>query len=112
MGEGDDWLRVSGIKLAVDGGFEGGLMREPYEKPYDEGGSFRGLQTVEREPFIKTVRALNELGWRIGTHAVGDAAMDLVLDAYEAADRDRSDRRASAGRSSTRSSAAPIICRG
>ena len=37
QGEGDDWLRIGGIKLAVDGGFEGGLMREPYEKPYDEG---------------------------------------------------------------------------
>ena len=47
--DGDDWLRVGGIKLAVDGGFEGGLMREPYETPYDEGGSFRGLQTVDRE---------------------------------------------------------------
>jgi predicted amidohydrolase YtcJ len=88
--DGDDWLRIGGIKLAVDGGFEGGLMRQPYEKPYDEGGSFRGLQTVEREPFIKTVRALNQHGWRVGTHAVGDAAMDLVLDAYEAADHDKS----------------------
>jgi len=89
MNDGDEWLRVSGIKLMVDGGFEGGLMREPYEKPYDEGGSFRGLQTVQREPYIKTVRALNQLGWRVATHAVGDAAIDLVLDAYEAADRDR-----------------------
>ena len=34
-GEGDAWLRIGGVKLAVDGGFEGGLMREPYEKPWD-----------------------------------------------------------------------------
>jgi hypothetical protein len=44
---------------------------------------------MEREPFIRLVRALNQQGWRLGTHAVGDAAMDLVLDAYEASDRDR-----------------------
>ena len=32
--EGDEWLRAGGVKLAVDGGFEGGLMREPYEPPW------------------------------------------------------------------------------
>jgi predicted amidohydrolase YtcJ len=88
--EGDEWVRVSGIKLAVDGGFEGGLMRAAYEKPWDEGGSFRGLQTVDRDRFVEVVRELNRRGWRVGTHAVGDAAIDLVLDAYEAAHRERS----------------------
>ena len=28
------------------------------------------------------------MGWRVATHAVGDAAIDLVLEAYEAADGD------------------------
>jgi predicted amidohydrolase YtcJ len=90
MGDGDEWLRVTGIKLAVDGGFEGGLMRDVYEKPYDEGGSFRGLPTADREAFIHLVKALNQRGWQVSTHAVGDAAIDLVLDAYEAATRERS----------------------
>jgi predicted amidohydrolase YtcJ len=31
--EGDEWLRVGGMKLGVDGGFEGGWMREPYAEP-------------------------------------------------------------------------------
>jgi predicted amidohydrolase YtcJ len=88
QGDGDARLRVGGIKLAVDGGFEGGLMREPYEEPWGEHGSFLGLQTVERGAFIDLVRALNEHGWRVATHAVGDAAMDLVLDAYERANAD------------------------
>lgn len=88
--EGDDWLRVSGVKLAVDGGFEGGLMRELYEKPFDEHGTFRGLQTVATDAFIATVRDLNRRGWRVATHAVGDKAIDLVLRAYEAANADRS----------------------
>ncbi|WP_428278233.1 amidohydrolase [Candidatus Palauibacter sp.] len=88
MGEGDDWLRVGGVKLGVDGGFEGGLMREPYEEPWGEGGTFRGLQTVPTERFIETVRELHRRGWRVATHAVGDAAIDLVLEGYEAANAD------------------------
>ena len=88
MGEGDEWLRVGGVKLGVDGGFEGGLMREPYEEPWGEGGTFHGLQTVPTEPFIETVRELHRQGWRVATHAVGDAAIDLVLDGYEAAHAD------------------------
>ena len=87
---GDDWVRVAGIKLGVDGGFEGGLMREPYEEPWGQNGRFYGLQTVPTEPYIELVRKLNERGWRVATHAVGDAAIDLVLDAYEKANQDRS----------------------
>jgi predicted amidohydrolase YtcJ len=65
-------------------------MREPYTPPFDEGGAFRGLQTVPTDAFIETVRELNRRGWRVSTHAVGDAAIDLVLTAYEAANAERS----------------------
>lgn len=88
--EGDEWLRIGGVKLAVDGGFEGGLMREPYEPPFDEGGTFRGLPTLEPAVFRQLVRGLNLKRWRVATHAVGDAAIDLVLDVYEAAHREQS----------------------
>ena len=90
MGEGDEWLRVGGVKLAVDGGFEGGLMREPYEEPWGEGKTFRGLQTVDTERYVATVRAFNQQDWRVATHAVGDAAIDLVLNAYEKANAEQS----------------------
>jgi predicted amidohydrolase YtcJ len=88
--EGDEQLRIGGIKLGVDGGFEGGLMRELYDKPWDEKGTYRGLQTIETERYIAAVRELNGQGWRVATHAVGDAAIDLVLNAYEKANADRS----------------------
>jgi predicted amidohydrolase YtcJ len=88
--EGDEQLRIGGIKLAVDGGFEGGLMRELYEKPWDENGTYRGLQTIETERYTAAVRELNRQDWRVATHAVGDAAIDLVLNAYDKANADRS----------------------
>ena len=90
QGEGDEWLRVDGVKLMVDGGFEGGRMREPYAEPYGEGGAYRGLSLMTDEAFTATVRGLNRAGWRVFTHAVGDAAIDQVLAAYEAADADKS----------------------
>jgi predicted amidohydrolase YtcJ len=86
--EGDEWLRIGGIKLGVDGGFEGGWMREPYEEPFGEKGTYRGLQTMTAAAFASRVRTLNRDGWRVFTHAVGDAAIDQVLDGYEAADAD------------------------
>ena len=82
-------LTVGGVKLGVDGGFEGGWMREPYEEPWGRGGTFFGLQTMPTDVFHGVVRELNALGWRVATHAVGDAAIDLVLDAYEQADARR-----------------------
>lgn len=83
--EGDDWLRIWGIKLGVDGGFEGGLMTAPYAEPYGQGGTYKGLQTAREDLHTEITRELARLGWRVATHAVGDAAIDQVLRAYDAA---------------------------
>jgi len=84
--EGDEWVRVGGIKLLVDGGFEGGHMSQPFAGEYGKGGTFYGLTVVPPKEFNAVVKTINDLGWRATTHAVGDAAIDQVLDAYEAAD--------------------------
>ena len=60
-------------------------MREPYAEPWDQKGTFYGINTMPPDTFIQAVETLNELGWRVGTHAVGDAALDLVLEGYESA---------------------------
>ena len=80
--QGDEWLRLGGVKLGVDGGFEGGLMREPYEEPWGQGGTFHGLRTMPQTAFNEVVIRLAEKGWRVATHAVGDLAIDQVLEGY------------------------------
>ena len=82
---GNEWLRLGGVKLGVDGGFEGGLMREPYEEPWGQGGTYHGLRTMPQDVFNEVATQLGRRGWRVATHAVGDLAIDQVLEGYELA---------------------------
>ncbi len=47
---------------------------------------------MKQAPYTEVVTELNRLGWRVATHAVGDAAIDEVLAAYEAANAEKSIR--------------------
>lgn len=89
QGEGDEWVKVWGIKMLVDGGFEGGHMTKAYLDPLGQGGTFFGLTVVPQSTFNDQVIAWNRAGWRVATHAVGDAAVDEVLQGYEMANADK-----------------------
>ncbi len=94
-GFGDDWVRVGPIKTTIDGGILIGtaLMREPWGPNTGIYGyvdpDYRGVQALPRENLIEMARAANELGWQMTAHTAGGGAVDLLLDAYEAADRDK-----------------------
>lgn len=85
QGEGDEWVKVWGIKTAVDGGFEGGLMTRAYEGPLGKDGTYFGLQVMPQDVFNAYMVGVNQAGWRAAVHASGDAAVDQVLEGYEAA---------------------------
>lgn len=79
----DSHLWVRSIKLYGDGalGSRGAALLDPYA---DDAGN-NGLLVMQPE-YIRSVseRALRS-GWQVGTHAIGDRANRLVLDAYAAA---------------------------
>ncbi len=84
-GFGDELLRLVGVKAFVDGAIGGRtcLLSEPYA---DTGG--HGLQTTSTGELFANVRAVHRDGNRVGVHANGDAAIRIVLDAFEAAQAD------------------------
>src|SRR5579871_6074283 len=90
QGEGDDWLKVDGVKLLVDGGFEGGHLSKPYLEPYGKGGTFTGLTVSPPAAFTEVVRELNSKGWHFIINEIANAALDEVLDGYAAANKDAS----------------------
>src|SRR5262249_46654321 len=45
--------------------------------------------TMKQAGYTDIVKELNREGWRVATHAVGDAAIDEVLSAYESANSEK-----------------------
>ncbi len=83
IGEGDGFLTIRSIKLFADGalGSRGAALLEDYS---DDPGN-RGLLVDDEERiFTVACRAL-EHGFQVCTHAIGDRANRVVLNAYERA---------------------------
>jgi predicted amidohydrolase YtcJ len=85
---GDDWLSYSGVKLQIDGGMT--LRTAAMRDGYPDDPKYKGTIVIEPQRFNELVAIANRYGWRVGVHAVGDAAIDCVLDAYELANAERS----------------------
>jgi predicted amidohydrolase YtcJ len=92
FGSGDDMLKAGPLKIVVDGGILIGtsFMREPYglraRSLYGvEDPQYRGALTLKPQQIRAAVLVGQSLGWQMVAHVTGDAGVDVVLDAYEAA---------------------------
>lgn len=83
IGLGGGRLTVRAVKLLLDGalGSRGALLLEPYA---DEPAA-RGLATLAAADFEQVLSQALQRGFQVNTHAIGDAANRLALDAYAAA---------------------------
>jgi predicted amidohydrolase YtcJ len=81
-GVGNDWARILGVKLYSDGwlGPRTCALREPFaDRPFSDGILFHDPAT-----WVQHVGKAKRLGFNVGTHTIGDRAMEVLLDAYEA----------------------------
>ena len=85
-GFGDDWLRLGAVKIFADGSLVGrtAALHEPYAGDGADGGG-RGYLQADAAELQATIIAAHRSGWQVATHAIGDLAIDVVLDAYERA---------------------------
>ena len=77
---GDGMFRTDGLaEMMLDGAEESAQIRTEYQgRP-----GYYGLRLVEQDQLNRFVLAAARHGWRPGPHAVGDASIDQLLDAYE-----------------------------
>lgn len=90
VGFGNEWLRYDSFgEFSVDGGW-----REQVTSTVETPGGRTATVTanISAEKFRQAVMVMNRLGWRPAPHVNADDALDLVLDGYEASDREKSIR--------------------
>jgi predicted amidohydrolase YtcJ len=75
-------LRIGGVKLFADRARPDLML---VSQPHIDAPDFYGDAYWTSDEFTGLVRTLHDDGWQVATHTCGDAAHDLVLDAYEAA---------------------------
>lgn len=81
-GFGDEWMKLGGVKVSIDGSciFGNALTYKPYPG-VDEN---TGLMRLNEEELGQTVRLAHQNGLQVAVHAIGQRAVDLALDAFAA----------------------------
>jgi hypothetical protein len=91
-GFGDDWIRIGGLKGFVDG-IMGNSSARFYE-PYLTSGELGSWRTMMDPPgnMLKLLLGADAAGHWPQVHAIGDQAIDTLLDLYETVVRANGDR--------------------
>jgi len=81
-GFGDSYLKIVGVKLFVDGSL--GARTALLSKPYNDDNSTSGILVTEKQHLTNTIKKAHDNNLQVAVHAIGDAAIDTVLEAYSA----------------------------
>ncbi|MGI9308346.1 MAG: amidohydrolase [Gammaproteobacteria bacterium] len=85
-----NFVSYGAIKGFADGSIQAysGYLDEPYYRHDKDAEDYRGYATLPRKALVKTVTGVHEAGYQIALHGNGDAAIDDILFAFEAAQKD------------------------
>jgi predicted amidohydrolase YtcJ len=74
-------LQIDTVKFFADGGLSG--QTASLFRPYLGTESY-GILRMDNDYFFKRARIAQTKGWKIATHAIGDAAIEQVISVYKA----------------------------
>jgi predicted amidohydrolase YtcJ len=84
----DSFLSLGCVKFVIDGGMT--LKTAALSESYPDDQRNLGILTMDQRRLNVLVSLCNRSGFRVGIHAVGDRAIDAVLEAYEEANKENS----------------------
>ena len=80
-GNGDRWLRTGGVKGFVDGSL--GSHTAAFIEPYTDLQTDTGLFVNSEEDLLNWIMESDKAGLQVVIHAIGDRAINFLLNAYE-----------------------------
>jgi predicted amidohydrolase YtcJ len=89
-GQGDEWLRVGGLKGFVDGSL--GSHTAAFHEPYTDAPGDSGLLVTTPEELYTWTSGADRAGLQVMVHAIGDRANELQLDIFERVARENGTR--------------------
>ena len=82
-GVGDDYFKIGPLKLLGDGSL--GARTAYLNEPYSDDNSTFGICTYTQEQFDEMVEIAHKNNMQVAIHAIGDKAMDMVVNSIEKA---------------------------
>jgi predicted amidohydrolase YtcJ len=85
-GTGDELFRIGPLKLLGDGSL--GSRTAHLSRPYADSPDTSGFSLFRPEELYERISLAHESGMQVAVHAIGDACLDEVLDAFERVQRE------------------------
>ncbi len=90
QGRGDKWLRIGSLKAFVDGSL--GSHTAAFFKPFEDTPIDSGFFVVTEAELYKRIKSADSAGLHVMTHAIGDKAVNTLLNIYERVIKENGER--------------------
>jgi predicted amidohydrolase YtcJ len=84
-GQGDDWVRVGGVKGYMDG--SAGSRTASFFEPFSDSAGYSGLMQHTETEMRTWIGAADSAGLQVAVHAIGDRANALLLAIFDSVAR-------------------------